>query len=128
MWRWDGELGRIGFRRRGERFWLCERRYGLVGSDHVSVFSWSEQSLPGGTFLVEVTEFHVTLYRGGEHLHFYYHEMLDNQWHPAGHTSGAEIRRLGLDPERLRDQADLIAAVLAEALGGGPAPREAGEG
>jgi hypothetical protein len=124
MWRWDSKLRKVGFRRRGERFWLCERRHGLLGDDHLSVFSWSEQALPGGAFLVELTEFHVTFYRGGEQLHFYYHEMLDNHWQPAGHTSRTEIRRLGLDPNLLRAEADGIAEALAEALGGALLSRE----
>jgi hypothetical protein len=117
MWRWDDDMRRLGFRRRGERYWQCERRYGLSGHDHVSVFSWSEQSLPGA-FAVELTEFHVTFYRGGEHLHFYYHEMADNNWQPAGHTSVNEIARLGLSAAELRAAANAVAQELVAALGG----------
>src|SRR5438874_13480322 len=118
MWQWDIDLRQLGFRRRGDGYWQCERRHGLERNDHLSVFSWSEQTLPGGRFLVELTEFHVTFYRGGEHLHFYYHELLDNHWQPAGHTSVNEIHRLGLDPEELRALADDIAAEVVFALDG----------
>jgi hypothetical protein len=118
MWQWDGAMRAAGFRRRGERFWVCERRYGLRGHDHLAVFAWSEQRLPGGAVLVELTEFHVTYYRGGEPLHFYYHETAENHWQPGGHTSRAELGRLGLDLEELRGGADAVAGRLARALGG----------
>src|SRR5262249_23147805 len=112
MWLWDCQLRELGFTRKADRYWLCERCYGLKGHGHLSVFSWSEQTIPGARrrrFLVEVSEFHVTLARGGENIHFYYHEHLDNTWEPGGHTSCAEIRRLDLDPQVLRAQADAIA-------------------
>jgi len=118
-------MRRLGFRRRGERYWQCERRYGLSGHDHVSVYSRSEQALPGGAFAVELTEFHVTFYRGGEHLHFYYHEMADDRWHAAGHTSVNEIARLGLSAAELRAEADAVAQALVAALGGVLSGREA---
>ena len=124
MWLWDSDLTCLSFRRRGDRYWRCERRHGLAGHDHLSVFSWSEQRLPGGRYLVELTEFHVTFYRGGEHLHFYYHETLDNRWLPAGNTSGNEVRPLGLDPRELRQVADAVAGALVAALGGELLPRE----
>lgn len=124
MWLWQPELTRLGFRRRGDRYWQCERAFGLDGRDHLSVWSWSEQALPSGRFLVELTEFHVTFYRGGEHLHFYYHELQDNHWQPAGHTSANEIRRLGLDPVEVRHSADAVAAGLVAALAGVLLPRE----
>jgi hypothetical protein len=124
MWLWDCDLQRLGFRRRGDRYWQCERRHGLDEHDHISVFSWSEQRLPDGRFLVELTEFHITFYRGGEQLHYYFHEMHDNQWQPAGYTSHNEIRRLGLEPVALRARADEIAVELIEALGGRVIPRE----
>ena len=50
----------------------------------------------------------------------------DNEWLPAGHTSRTEIRRLGLDPNVLRAEADAIAEALVAALGGTCQPREAG--
>lgn len=124
MWLYDLELQRLGFRRKGDRYWQCERRLGLTGHDHLSVFSWAEQRLPAGRFLVELTEFHVTFYRGGEHLHFYYHEMADNHWQPSGHTTPLEVQRLGLDVPALRALADCIALALAESLGGVLLPRE----
>src|SRR5262249_30128158 len=118
MWQWDIDLRQLGFRRRGDGYWQCERRHCLESNDHLSVFSWSEQILPGGRFLIELTEFHVTFCRGGEHLHFYYHELLDNHWQPAGYTSHNEVRRLGLDPIELRRQADDVACAFVESLGG----------
>jgi hypothetical protein len=124
MWLYDLEFIPLGFRRKADRYWQCERRFGLSGDDHLSVYSWSEQRLPGGRFLVELTEFHVTFYRGGEHLHFYYHELLDNHWQPAGHTSHNEVRRLGLELGELRAMADAVALALVEALGGVLLPRE----
>jgi hypothetical protein len=124
MWLYDLELEPLGFRRKGDRYWQCQRRLGLLGDDHVSVYSWSEQRLPAGRFLVELTEFHVTFYRGGEHLHFYYHELADNHWQPAGHTSPNEISRLGLQALVLRADADSVAAALVEALGGVLLPRQ----
>jgi hypothetical protein len=118
MWRWDDDLRQLGFRRCGDRYWQCQRRHGLDGHDHLSVFSWSEQALPGGRFLVELTEFHVTFHRSGEHLHFYYHELLENHWQPVGYTSHNEIRRLRLDPSELRRLADAVAGQFVAALGG----------
>jgi hypothetical protein len=123
MWKHESEMRQLGFRRSGERCWRCECRHGLGGHDHLSVFPWSELALPAGALLVELTEFHVTFYRGGEHLHFYYHEMLDNEWLPAGYTSPNEIRRLGLDPADLRIAADGIALAVVAALGGVLLPR-----
>ena len=108
----------LGFRVKGPRYRQCVRRYGLRGDDHLSVYSWSEQTLSDSGRLVELTEFHVTFYRGGEHLHFYYHETLDNHWEPAGHTSANEIRRLGLDVQSLRDEADAVASALVAEMGG----------
>jgi hypothetical protein len=118
MWLHDLELLPLGFRRKGDRYWQCEGRLGLTGHDHLSVYSWSEQQILRGRFLVELTEFHVTFYRGGEHLHFYYHELHDNHWQPAGCTSHNEIQRLGLEPHALRAEADAVARALVEALGG----------
>ncbi len=122
MWLWDSELRRLGFRRKSERYWQGERRFGLGASDHLSIFSWSEQAIPSasgpGRFLVELAEFHVTLLRGLENLHFYYHERHENEWLPEGHTSRTEIRRLGLDPAALRAEADARAEAFVEALGG----------
>jgi hypothetical protein len=126
MWQWDSDLQQLGFRRPSERYWRCERRYGLGPADHLSIWSWSEQTIPhpdarrrgSARFLVEITEFHVTFLIGGEHLHFYYHEHADNEWRPAGHTSNNELRRVGADPPELRARADAIAAEFIAALGG----------
>jgi hypothetical protein len=124
MWLWEAEFRRLGFRRRSERYWRCDRRYGLGADGHLSVFSWGELAGPGGLLLAELTEFHVTFRLGLDHIHFYYHEYRDNEWHPGGRTSGREIRRLGEDPRALRRRADAVAAALAEALGGLLRPRE----
>jgi hypothetical protein len=128
MWLWDTDLRQLGFRRKSEGYWQAERCFGLGACDHLSIFSWSEQTIPGPRrapprFLVELTEFHVTFQRGGEHLHFYYHERADNEWLPAGHTSGRQIRRLGLDRAGLRAEADACATALVAALGGTYQPR-----
>jgi hypothetical protein len=135
MWLWETELHERGFRRRSDRYWQCERRYGLPAAAHLSIFSWGEQVIPGRRrrerrLLVELTEFHVTFLLGFEHVHFYYHERLLNDWEPLGHTSLTEIRRLGHDPFAWRARADTIAANVAAALGGmfyprdGPAPAQ----
>jgi hypothetical protein len=123
MWLWDDAMRRVGFRRRSECYWRCDRRYGLSADSHVSVFSWSEQAIPGpdarpGRYLVELTEFHVTFVVGRDHIHFYYHEHGDNEWRPAGHTSPRELRRLGLRPAEVRARADAIAAQLVAELDG----------
>src|SRR5262249_15427319 len=126
MWLWESQLHELGFRRKANRYWRCERRYGLPEEAHLSLFSWGEQAIPAGgpgrrpRFLVELTEFHVTFELGGEHLHFYYHERAENEWEPGGNTSHAELRRLGLAPAALRQQADVIAAAFINALGGVP--------
>jgi hypothetical protein len=120
MWLWQDELQQLGFRRRSERYWRCDRRYGLGSEGHLSVFSWSEQTV--GTdgalrFLVELTEFHVTFPIGRQHIHFYYHEYHEKEWQRGGHTSRRQIARLGCDPRELRSRADAIAGAVIEALG-----------
>lgn len=128
MWLWASELNDLGFRRKSERYWQCERRFGLPAAAHLSLFSWGEQALPADSahplVLVELTEFHVTFVLRHEHVHFYYHERLENDWEPGGHTSAAELRRLGADVRALRARADAIAATLIEALGGAFDPRD----
>ncbi|MBL8798997.1 MAG: hypothetical protein JNM56_34245 [Planctomycetia bacterium] len=118
MWLWDSDLRRLGFRRPGDRCWLCSRRWGLQPPDHLSIFPWSELKDRTGPRLVELTEFHVTFVVGWERLHFYYHEMEPGDWQPGGHTSRGELRRLGCDPRSLRDRADSVAAQFIAALGG----------
>ena len=129
MWLWESELYERGFRRRSERYWQCGRGYGLPAGAHLSIFSWAEQTIPGRRrrerlLLVELTEFHVTFVLGTQHVHFYYHEVLHNDWQPLGHTSANEIRRLGHDPAVWRARADAIAANVAAALGGTFHPRD----
>jgi hypothetical protein len=129
MWLWESELRELGFRRKRERYWQCVGRLGLRDGEHLSLFSWGEQALPAGRrravrYLVELTEFHVTFTLGHEHVHFYYHERLENDWLPCGHTSATELRRLGCAVAALRDRADGIATALARALGGTLLPRD----
>jgi len=126
VWIWDEHLQRLGFRRRSDRYWQCQQRYGLSPIDHMSIFSWSEQRIARSRFHVELTEFHVTLARKGEFLHWYYHEHELNAWQPGGHTSVAELERLGLDVTRLRGEADEIAAEFIAALDGVLLTRETG--
>jgi hypothetical protein len=127
MWLWASELHAMGFRRRSERYWRCERRFGLPTNAHLSVFSWGEHALPADAgpapLLVEVTEFHVTFVLGNQHVHFYYHEGPHSEWAPAGHTSAAELRRLSADRASLRARADNVAAAVVAALGGTFRPR-----
>jgi len=123
MWLWESELRALGFRRRAERYWQCERRFGLPAWGHLSVFPWGEQSLAGGRLLVELDTFHVTFAVGGEHVHFYFHERAGSEWDPGGHTSAAEVLRLGRDVWELRAQADAVAALLVAALSGALHPR-----
>ncbi len=118
MWLCEAEMHELGLRRRGERFRVCERRHGLTGHDHISVFSWGEERGGGGRMRAELTEFHVTLYRCGEALHFYYHEADHNRWRRGGHTSRLEIARLGLCARALRREAGGVARRFVAALGG----------
>jgi hypothetical protein len=128
MWLWESELRALGFRRKSERYWQCERRFGLPVCGHLSVYCWSEHVVDGGRLLAELDTFHVTFLIGHDNIHFYYHERLENEWEPAGHTSSAEITRLGHDPRRLRLEADAVAARLVAALGRAFRPRpELGE-
>src|SRR5262245_4040070 len=124
MWLWESELQRLGFRRRSERYWQCERRFGLPAWGHLSIFPWSEHALSDNRLLIELDTFHVTFAIEGEHVHFYYHEAsTENDWEPGGHTSSAEICRLQRRPRSLRAQADEIAALLIAALAGALRPR-----
>ena len=122
MWLWESELRELGFRRKAAGYWRCARRYGMKGDEHISVFARCEQAIAGhprhgGGLLVELAEFHVT-FPLGEDVHFYYHEVSRGEWAPGGHTSGAELRRLGLDPDELRRRADGIAGAFVAELGG----------
>ncbi len=127
MWLWAVELHELGFRRRSDRYWQCERRFGLPEQAHLSIFA-SEQRIPAGKgrkrCLVELAAFHVTFEIDRDNVHFYYHERLDNEWEAGGHTSAGEMARLGQELRVLRDCADGIAASLIEALGGVCHPRE----
>ncbi len=121
MWLWESELRELGFKRKSPSYWQCERGFGLQPAAHLSVYSWSEQAVASERkgpllCLVEVSAFHVTFELGLENFHFYYHEILENEWQPAGHTSSGEICRLGCDPVVLRYMADESALALVEAL------------
>jgi hypothetical protein len=122
VWLWAIELHELGFRRKADRYWQCARGYGLPAEAHLSVFAWAEHGIAADAdaarHLVEVSTFHVTFEIGRENIHFYYHEHSDNEWQPAGHTSAAEIARLGCAARELRHAADEIAAALVAALGG----------
>jgi hypothetical protein len=117
----------MGFRRKSERYWRCERRFGLPANAHLSLFSWGEHALPvaagAAPVLVELTEFHVTFVLGNRHVHFYYHERRQNDWDPGGYTSKGELRRLGADRAALRTSADAVAEAVVAALGGTFYPR-----
>src|SRR5262249_25495612 len=117
MWLWAVQLHELGFKRKSERYWRCERRFGLPDDAHVSIFAWSEQSA-GGKRRIELDTFHITFHLHLDHVHFYYHERDHNVWEAGGHTSWGEIRRLGHDPLELREQADRIAVELIDATGG----------
>ena len=129
MWLWAIELHELGFRRQSDRYWLCERRYGLPADAHLSVFA-DAQSVPGerrgSRLLLEVSAFHVTFEIGRENIHFYYHESLETAWEPGGHTSAGEIERIGCDLYELRTAADPIAVLVVAALRGTYRPREDG--
>ena len=123
MWLWECELHAVGFRRRSDRYWQCERRFGLPQSAYLSIFEHAAFHVPErkrrtARHALEVSAFHVTFLVGVDHIHFYYHELDDYLWEPAGHTSNAEIRRHGVDPQILRDEADRIAEQVAHAFGG----------
>ena len=127
MWLWEGELKGLGFRRRAGGYWRCARRFGLRGDEHISAFARSEQVVSGSRpdargLMIELSELHVT-FPLGENVHFYYHERTETEWEPGGFTSGAEIRRLGLSPVRLRERADRLAGEIIAAIGGVLQPR-----
>lgn len=114
MWLWEVELRELGFRQKSARYWLCERRHGLWEGEHLSVYA--DARTDGERRLFEVHAFHVTFGIGIENVHFYYHESADNEWAPGGHTSRAEVERLGASLAALRARADAVAASLAAAL------------
>ncbi len=129
MWLWAVELHELGFRRRSDRYWQCERRFGLPEQAHLSIFA-SEQRIPAGKgrkrCLVELAAFHVTFEIDRDNVHFYYHERLDNEWEAGGHTSAGEMARLGQELARrfaavhptkvLTAETSAIAPALAAAM------------
>jgi hypothetical protein len=127
MWLWENELRQAGFRRRSEHYWRCERGFDLPPGAYVSIFPGGQLVPPGARgrhTLVEVNAFHVTFPIGLDNLHFYYHEAGEGVCEPGGHTSAAEIRRYGIEPRHLREQADRVGAEVATALQCVFVPRE----
>jgi hypothetical protein len=124
MWLWACELRRLGFRRLSERYWQCERRYGLPDGAYLSAFAHAREREPSGRERVDVCAFHVTFCLGVDRVHFYYHEATDAAWEPGGHTSAAEIRRYAVEPAEPRRTADAVAARLVSALGSELLPRD----
>jgi hypothetical protein len=125
VWLWAAELHDLGCRRKSDGYWQCQRRFGLPDHGHLSLFASAELRPPGkgGPRLVELSTFHVTFEVHLGNVHFYYHECRLNAWEPGGHTSAAELRRLGCDPVALRDLADAVAAEFVAGLGGAWHPR-----
>lgn len=116
---WTNELKRLGFRDRGNRYWRCDRGYGLNAGTHLSLYLWTEHArLSPLLACYEFAEFHVTFEVPRHNLHFYYHEFLPVVWQAGGHTSTVEIARLGLDVSVLRESADRIAGNVIAAFGG----------
>src|SRR5690242_19961606 len=68
MWKWDCELRQWGLRRQSQRYWKCERRFGLPPNAHLSVVCDARDGER-----THVGAFHVTFHIGLDHLHFYYH-------------------------------------------------------
>src|SRR5437870_784608 len=98
MWLWECELRQLGFRRRSDGYWRCERRYGLPAEAYLSLFAGGEHDLfpedvRARRRIVEVSAFHVTILLGVDRIHFYYHEVSETAWEPGGHTSSVEIAR-----------------------------------
>jgi hypothetical protein len=127
MWIWDFQLRQLGFRQKNDLYWRCERGFGLVEGDHLSVFLWTEEDhsgRAGAKRAFELTEFHVTFLIERDHVHFYYHEVQDNRWRPGGHTSSIQLRGLGIEPRDLRAEADEVAQELVRRLRGEWTPRD----
>lgn len=116
---WTDDLKRLGFRRKSEHHWRCDRGYGLDSESHISAFLWEVHDQAGESAEChEFAEFHVTIEVPGHNLHFYCHEVSCNEWAPAGHTSTAELACLGLDVDDLRELSDEISEGLVAVIGG----------
>lgn len=121
---WTDQLRHLGFRFKRGQYWRCDRHFGLIGGDHISVFvETHHEGDSSELFWFQFSEFHITFERGSHNLHFYYHEAHNNHWSPGGYTSLDEIRRLGLDLLELRQSADEIASQFVAALDGAIHPK-----
>lgn len=118
MWLWICELKQLGFKQKSKRYFQCKRGHGLEIDSHISMFLWTRNGKGKNVTCYEVTEFHITIKRGGHNLHFYYHESAANEWQRGGHTSTNEIARLGYCAATLREHADLIARKFVANLNG----------
>ena len=118
MWLLEAHLRELGFKRKSERYWQCENRYGLPSNAHFSLFPWSESSLSGGQILVELTEFHITFAYGRKNIRFYYRRCSVEIWTPGFHSCFRKMQRLVDDPAALVRKADAVARTFIEALGG----------
>ena len=116
---WTDELRQLGFRQKSDRYWHCAGGYGLDDQSHLSVFLWTcHARLSQQVACFQICEFHVTFERAGHNLHFYYHELRDNEWTAGGHTSTREITTLGLETGILLTAADEIANQFVGAING----------
>lgn len=116
---WTNDLRLLGFRQKADRYWRCDKGYGLGSSAHISLFLWTTHlQLAHDLACYEIAEFHITFEVPRHNLHFYYHEVRSNEWTAAGHTSTLEIASLGLSADQLRQDADEIAQLLVGAFGG----------
>jgi hypothetical protein len=128
MWLWECELRQLGFRRRSDGYWRCERRYGLPAEAYLSLFASGEHHLTADRArsrrrIVEFSAFHVTMPLVVDRIHFYYHERSETAWEPGGYTSSVEIARHGADPLQLRAEADRIAGRVLERMNRTVLPR-----
>ena len=91
----------------------------MCENSHISLFLEEAHSYaPSSIRCYEFAEFHVTFEVYRHNLHFYYHEIRYDEWLPEGHTSTAEVTRLGYDACDLKTISDEIAEQFVKALDG----------